>query len=601
MSWLGRIIDRCVEPFAPGRALRRLESRRRYHALSTYEGAERNRTNRDWNPKNVSADAAILGDFTTLLPRARAISRDTWQGESLVGAFRRNVIGRGITPNAVAKDPSGKERTKENEKAETLFTHWASRKEYCDVEGKQTFWRKQGMAVSEMVAVGEHFIVWSYSPNPLSVGLKLQSFEPEQLDVVKVKNTATGNEIRRGIEVDDKGKAVAYWFYKRPLNDYFGFVPSGVSGGQWNDSERIPAERVRHLFEQRRPRQTHGITRFASVIKKIRDSHTCDDANLWSMKMEACVGGVVTTKDGGAGFRTGLPDRDGDSVSKDNGPQFEFEPGMLPILGPDEKFEPFTPSRPGGTYQPYMESQDRAIAAGAGTSAELMRRDFTKGTYSSQRQGMLEDRREFRQIQDLVIDDLCQPVWELFLYFAWLEGKLQMDGYELDPMPWNEVEWVPDGFEWIDPAKEALASSVALDKRLKTRKEIIGGAGGNWRRTFRQLADEQAFADTVGITLPDSEPTPPSNAGDAPDQPKPKILKPSQHSSAFVETVTSNSCPSDRFRKKLMRKAIHLLAAAGPIALAASDDAPLMLMQPDAFAAGGFQIDKDAGTIKAYR
>jgi lambda family phage portal protein len=514
MSVLGRLIDRCIEPFAPGAATRRLQERLRFRMLSVYEAADRGRHNDDWRARDVSADAAILSDVGVMLPRARALVRDSWMGKSGVKAFTRNVIGRGITPHAVAKEPGGAERKQFNETLEAAFLRWASDKRHCDVEGKQTFWRKQAMCVSEVVGAGQHFVVWSYEPNPLTVGLRLQSFEPEQLDSVKVRNADTGNEIRRGIEVDDKGRAVAFWFYKRPLNDT-GFTPNA----QLYDSERIPAERVLHLFEQDRVRQSHGVTRFTPVMGKMRDAYTADDANLWAMKMEACIGGVIKSGDGAVSFQTSLPDRDGDSVSCDGGPQFAFEPGMMPVIGKDDEFNPFTPARPGGTYQPYMDAQCRAIAAGLGISAELLRRDFTQGTYSSQRQGMLEDRREFRQLQDLIVDDFCQPVWELFVYFAWLEGKLAAPGYELDPAPWHETEWVPDGFEWIDPAKEALANSVAIDKRLKTRKEIIGQAGGNWRRTFQQLAQEQAYADEVGITLPDVEPTPPANAGDAPPDP----------------------------------------------------------------------------------
>jgi capsid protein len=71
-------------------------------------------------------------------------------------------------------------------------------------------------------------------------------------------------------------------------------------------------------------------------------------------------------------------------------------------------------------------------------------------------------------------------------------------------------------FEWVDPAKEAQGASIRLDKRLHTRKSIIGSRAGNWRRTFQQLADEKAEADRVGITLPDVEPTAPKADGGAP-------------------------------------------------------------------------------------
>lgn len=517
---LGRAIDAALAPFFPALAARRVRERNRYEALSAYAAGERNRKNKDWRPRNVSADAAILGDFETILPRARDLMRSNWAGKSIVKAFGRNVIGRGMTASAVAKSPKGKERRKFNERRDWLFSHWASRAKHCDIERKQTLARKVKMAVEEMAGVGQHFLVWSYVPNPESVGLRLQSFEPEQLDFVRVVNPDTGFQIRRGIEVDDYGAPVAYWFYPRPINDYYGFQPAGIDGSLFYESKRIPADRVLHLFDQERTRQTHGVSWLAPVMNKVRDTQTFDDATLMKAKVEASVALEVNKSVLAGGSLPSRKEEEGDgsdrpdNVSRDGGRQYAFEPAMIFEALPGESIKIIPQQNGGSNYDPFMKMNLRSAGAGVGLSYDVVARDYDEGSYSSKRQGALEDRREYGCHQDLSVDVVYQPVIELFTKFAVLEGKLDAPGFFEDPAPWMETDWAPDGFEWIDPAKEAAGASIRLDKRLDTRKSIIGGRGGNWRRTFQQLADEQDEADRVHITLPDVEPTAPKSAGD---------------------------------------------------------------------------------------
>src|SRR5579862_6901346 len=81
------------------------------NALSTHAAADHGRRNRDWRANNSSADLAIIPDSITLIGRARQLVRDTWIGKSIVRAFVRNVVGRGITVTPHAKDKNGKPLT----------------------------------------------------------------------------------------------------------------------------------------------------------------------------------------------------------------------------------------------------------------------------------------------------------------------------------------------------------------------------------------------------------------------------------------------------------------------------------------------------------
>jgi hypothetical protein len=59
-------------------------------------------------------------------------------------------------------------------------------------------------------------------------------------------------------------------------------------------SQRVPAERVMHLFERLRPGQIQGVPWFAPAIVKLRDLDESDDAELVRKKIEACFAAFVT-------------------------------------------------------------------------------------------------------------------------------------------------------------------------------------------------------------------------------------------------------------------------------------------------------------------
>jgi capsid protein len=87
--------------------------------------------------------------------------------------------------------------------------------------------------------------------------LKIQAFEPEQLDERFSERTPTPDdgevrEVRGGLELDAHGVVVAYHVYARNPNDYT-FRQSLVS-------RRIPADRVLHYYRKERVRQKRGVT-----------------------------------------------------------------------------------------------------------------------------------------------------------------------------------------------------------------------------------------------------------------------------------------------------------------------------------------------------
>lgn len=487
-----------------------LQARHLKATLATYQAADKGRRNKDWRPRpNASADLGILPDAETLNARARALVRDSWIARSAIRAACRSVVGSGIIPVPNAKDEQGVELRDLNAAAEREFWLWASDREACDTEKRQTWWQKQAMAVSERWTVGEHFIVWSYEPNKrpdgtidLSkpVGLRLQSYEPEQLDLTLQNHN--GNEVRGGVELDERGAAVAYWFYERAPNDYL--------GRRTYKSIRIPRARVLHYFKQERTLQTRGVTEFAPVMQRIRDYHRRDDAEMWAAIMEACIGLVITKNHPtGPGLPPTLPYASGDTGETGTGMRTaDFVPGMVFEGSVGEDVKPFAPSRPGGTYEPYAKQNLRGIAAGLGMSYGQLSRQ-SESNYSAARQDMLTDMEEVKPERDLHIDTLDAPVYELFFRLSALEGRFDgIDGFDFaaymaDPRRYHEAEYIPPAQPWIDPEKEANAYEKMLALRLTTRRKLLAMHGERFVDVMDTVRDEREQAASRGIILPE--------------------------------------------------------------------------------------------------
>ena len=126
----------------------------------------------------------------------------------------------------------------------------------CDVSRKFTFLDIQRQVLDAVVRDGEALIyVHEGRSNPH--GIQLELMTADRLDVDKNEVLQNGNIIRMGIEMEQRiRRPVAYWINvkENPLYESFAFSPA--VGGTY---ERIPAERIIHVFHSDRMEQSRGV------------------------------------------------------------------------------------------------------------------------------------------------------------------------------------------------------------------------------------------------------------------------------------------------------------------------------------------------------
>ncbi len=510
-----QVMARCQLAAARAYEKQQKQSLKEIAQLSVYKGASMDRRNRDWMIQNASADLAYIPDALTLIARERQLARDFPLAQSAIKAFKRNVVGNGIQTIPHAKKPDGTPNDAFNRTAEKEFRLWAESK-LCHVEGKQTWRQIQRLAASEFFTVGEHLLMWSYTPHlrpdgsvdySKPCGLQVQGFEPEQFDLRKLSEPETGFEIRGGIELDENFKTVAFHLYTRNPYDYLyrhAFV-----------STRYPAHRFCHYMEHDRVLQSRGVSQLTAVMGIFKDLERYNSATLTRALMEACIGLIIKSTlpvpFGSNQSPTLIPQPGIQAATSGGLNTADVAPGMVGKLLPGEDVETLVPTAAGNTYSPFIETNTRIAGAGLGMSyGQLMR--LSTGNYSAARQDMLTDRQEIEPHQTLIIDDIIRPIYHRFIKLAVAEGRFDdVEGFDVNDFYENthrylEADYVPPAQTWIDPANEAQAAEVLLKLNLITREQLAASRGQKFEQIVnkKEIERKQMLAAGLQVTEDDN-------------------------------------------------------------------------------------------------
>lgn len=454
-----------------------------------YAGARITRLNADWFTRWSSADSEIKTSLRLLRDRSRQLVRDNPYARQAKRTTQINVIGSGVKMQAQVMQLRGKKRDDRiNTLLETAWEQWC-RKDSCDVAGKNSFYMMELLAAGALPESGEVlFRLHRQQFGRSKVPLALELLESDMLDENWQGSTqASGNQWRMGVEVNQWGRPVRYAFHKRHPGD-FGFVNPREDNGE---RVFIPADEIVHLFIPERPNQSRGVPWFASVMDDLHQLEGYEQAAVVRARSAASLMGFVTSPEG---------EVQGDDVEFDQRVN-EFEPGVFKYLAPGESITVPQLDAPDAQYEMFTRAKARRFASGFGCSFETISRDFSQTNYSSSRLSLLEDREHWRMVQQYLIENFHQRVFEAWLDAAVLSGAISLPDYELRPERYNQPRWQARGWSWVDPLKEVEAYKVAEEMGYLTKSQIIAQLGGDLEENFQQIAREKDLAQQLNLNL----------------------------------------------------------------------------------------------------
>lgn len=478
-----------------------------------------------WRPSLRSADADLLPEKATIDARARDMVRNDalvasgatiWK-DSIVGA-RYMLNARPATKVLFGKDDDTWEEEFQEE-VETKFALWAeSPKHWADSRGIGTLTDIVRLAVGVYVAGGEVTGIADWLPGAgRPYRTAFQMIDSDRLCNPTDYHLGTYPYMRNGVEVDGKGRPVAYWFRNShpsegPFHDY-----SDLSRQKWT---RVPANRpwgrdnVLHVYEQMRPEQSRGVSVLTSALTEMRYTKNFRKTQLQKAVIAATYA---------AAFEAELPDdvvsAVGAGTAADGNPTTQWmldylasvqeysggsknlhiDGAAIPILPPGMKLNLQNPGAQGPEDEAFMANLLRYIASALNLSYEQFSRDYTKTNYSSARASIGEAWKAMQSQKRMVADRVAS-----FIYRLWLEEAINRNDLEtlkranvpnfyegLNAEAYSQADWIGAGRGMIDPLKETQADKLALAAGLTTKEAVIARRdGGDWRRTAKQIKRE---------------------------------------------------------------------------------------------------------------
>jgi len=159
--------------------------------------------------------------------------------------------------------------------------------------------------------------------------------------------------------------------------------------------------------------------------------------------------------------------------------------------------------RPNPNLITFRQGQLRAVAAGFGTSYSSTSKDYN-GTYSAQRQELVEQWVNYAVLADDFVSAFLQPVWERFVETAHLSGVIRMPR-DLRPRSHDDALYVATSMPWIDPVKEALAAEHLVKAGFASEVEMIRRRGANPDDVLEQIDAWRRKTEEKGLLFSSNE------------------------------------------------------------------------------------------------
>jgi lambda family phage portal protein len=476
----------------------------------SYESGAHSRRTARWHAPTTSPNTGMLGSLSTIRGRSRAAIRNDGFAEGIIDALVRNIIGTGILIRSTATDDAFRRQ------ADALWTRWTLE---CDADGLLSWEGMEAAAVRAWLEGGEVFarLRPRFASDGLSVPLQVQLIEPELCPHDYTLATGNGNIVRAGLEFSPIGRRVGVWFYSAWPGDFTNFDAITL--------KRVPAELILQMYQPLRPGQLRGLPILTQALSRLFELDKFDDATLMRQQIANMFTGFVTRPQSGADALVN-PLTGEDVASDDPLPLVSMEPGIFQELDPGSDVKFSSPPDAGQNYPDFMKRQLRSACAAAKVPYEVVTNDLGSLNDRVMRVILNEFRRGIMAAQrQIVIHQLCRPVWRAWMTRAFLSGALPIPAdYATNPEPYWAAAFVPQGWPYLNPVQDVESSRAGVRAGFSSRTAEAAAQGEDSEEIDRQQQLDNARADALHLKY-DSDgrqalnakgtgiPAPPDSAG----------------------------------------------------------------------------------------
>lgn len=499
MNWL----EKTIEALAPGWA----EQRARHRLM--IQGYEAARPGRHHKAKRSGQSPNTLIGFAgaSLREQARWLDENHDLVIGLLDKLEERVAGAhgiGVEPHPL--DGAG---NKLEDLAKEIRRRWARWSLAPEVTGRLSRSALERTLVRTWLRDGEAFAqqVRGTIPSlthPAGGAYSLELLPPEFVPLT-LNRDQDGRRIRQGCHLNAWGQITAYEVLKGDPGE-----------GRLVDTKTVPARNMLHLAHRRHLRQLRGISLLHGVIMRLADLKDYEESERVAARIAAALAfyikrGDIYESDG---------NDDGGSATATTKRQIEIAPGAtFDDLKPGEDVGMIESNRPNTHLAEFRNGQLRAVASGTRSGYSSIAREY-KGSYSSQRQELVEQFEGYAVLQDELVSQWVRPN-----YHAWLEMELlhptdplQLPA-DLDRATLFDATYSGPVMPWIDPSKEADGWRKRIRGGAATQSQWIRAGGHNPDEVIQARAAEIERNRELGLVV-DTDPAQVNGSGAQQPQPQ---------------------------------------------------------------------------------
>lgn len=426
--------------------------------------------------KNILSKDEFVGtmfqdeNFNTLdLDKLRAVSRERARTNSIISAYSKlgenNVVGKGFSLKI-----NKKQKFSLSKKLESDILHaWAdfTKAENFDSSGRLDIDEFCRLLTKNLLIDGENLvkIIREDRNENNKYGLQFQS-----LDVNRLNTNLNSDNIRKGIEYNDRGRAVKYHFRKNVETSL------GLLEGRFESDGYEKASNIIHFFKTNFPEQSRGVPFTAPALQQIKQLETFE-----KITMKAAYVGTLLS------VYIKKNEVDYNDVNNINQPEMNdiaLSSGGIYQLQNGESIEGFKGDYPAELYNNFVFNKIKLIARSLGLTPTFLANEWAGANYAIARFMSNEDRQFYRMIQKFIIENFLNKVFREFL-------NTLVFLFDYNPKILNiDFEFIPSDFEEIDATKTQAAKNAELKSLRKSFTELSSEDGREFKEVIEQFKED---------------------------------------------------------------------------------------------------------------
>ncbi len=442
-------------------------------------------------------------DYWTLRMRSDQLFNENLYARGIIRRLVTNEINTGLSPEA-CPDATLVGMTDDqvldwSEMVETRFALWGKSPTVCDWKQASTFGALQQEVRSEALISGDVLVVLRTSQQTGLPMVNLVRGSAVQTPLMGDFKIAKGHKIKHGVELDARGRVVAYWVRQESLKS-IRMPASGPKTGKrlawlvFGTDKRLDDVRGQPLLSL--------VLQSLKEIDRYRDStqRKATINSILAMFIEKTEDKMGTLPLSGGAVR-----RDAASVTDSDGTSRTFNieqmvPGMvMQELQVGEKPVGFQPQGTDEKFGDFEESIIQAVAWCLEIPPEILRLSFSNN-YSASQAAINEFKIAINRTWGNFGETFCSPVYNEWLVSEVLLQNIRAPGFLVAWRDrsnyatfgaWVTTEWYGSIKPSTDTVKQAKGSRILVSEGWSTNaREARINTGTKFTTNIRRLTRE---------------------------------------------------------------------------------------------------------------